>query len=63
MPHRFCQVIRLQRGQHSKSWRHSHGIHPPRYLLRNRDGIYGDWFRRRVKNMGIEEMLTAPHSP
>lgn len=35
----------------------------PRYLLRDRDKIYGDWFRRRVKNMGIEEVLTAPHSP
>ena len=35
----------------------------PRYLLRDRDGIYGDWFRGRVKNMGIEEVLTAPHSP
>ncbi len=35
----------------------------PRYLLRDRDGVYGDWFRRRVINMGIEEVLTAPHSP
>lgn len=33
----------------------------PKYLLRDRDKIYGDWFRRRVKN--IEEVLTAPHSP
>ncbi len=35
----------------------------PKYLLRDRDRIYGDWFRRRLKNMGIEEVLTAPHSP
>ena len=35
----------------------------PRSLLRNRDSIYGKWFRQRVKNMGIEEVLTAPHSP
>ena len=35
----------------------------PRYLLRDRDAIYGRWFRRRVKNMGIEEVLTAPRSP
>ena len=35
----------------------------PKYLLRDRDRIYGDWFRRRVNNMGIEEVLTAPHSP
>jgi transposase InsO family protein len=35
----------------------------PKYLLRDRDTIYGDWFRRRVKNMGIEEVFTAPQSP
>ena len=35
----------------------------PRYLLRDRDSIYGDWFRHRVKSMGIEEVLTAYHSP
>jgi len=35
----------------------------PKYLLRDRDTVYGDWFRRRVKNMGIEEVLTAPYSP
>ena len=35
----------------------------PRYLLRDRDGIYGSWFRRRIKNMGIEEVLTAYRSP
>ena len=35
----------------------------PKYLLRDRDSIYGDWFRRRVMNMGIEEVLTAYHSP
>lgn len=35
----------------------------PTYLLRDRDRIYGDWFRRRVTNMGIEEVLTTPHSP
>jgi putative transposase len=35
----------------------------PRYMLRDRDGIYGDVFRGRVKSMGIEEVLIAPHSP
>jgi len=35
----------------------------PKYLLLDRDRIYDDWFRRRVKNMRIEEVLTAPHSP
>ena len=35
----------------------------PRYLLRDRDGIYGSWFRQRVQSMGIEEVLTAYHCP
>ncbi len=35
----------------------------PRYLLRDRDNIYGGWFRQRVKNMGIEEAVTAYHTP
>jgi putative transposase len=35
----------------------------PRYLLRDRDGVYGADFRERVTSMGIEEVLTAPRSP
>jgi len=35
----------------------------PKYLLRDRDGIFGHDFRSQVKAMGIEEVLTAPRSP
>ncbi len=35
----------------------------PKYLLRDRDGIYGDWCVQRVKSMGIKEVLLAPRSP
>ena len=35
----------------------------PSYLLRDRDQVYGQQFRHRVKGMGIEEVLAAPHSP
>jgi hypothetical protein len=35
----------------------------PRFLLRDRDGIYGDYFKDRMKSMGIEEVPTAPRSP
>src|SRR5262249_48015292 len=35
----------------------------PRYLLRDRDSIYGDEFRRRVQAIGIAEVLAAPRSP
>src|SRR5580765_7350387 len=35
----------------------------PAYLLRDRDRVYSQQFRHRVKGMGIDEVLTAPHSP
>ncbi len=35
----------------------------PAYLLRDRDAIYRDVFRQRVKGMRIREVLTAPRSP
>src|ERR1700716_1379248 len=35
----------------------------PRYLLRDRDGIFGGEFRKDVKAMGIKEALSAPRSP
>jgi putative transposase len=35
----------------------------PRYLLRDRDAIYGEKVRRRIKSLGIEEVVTAPRSP
>jgi len=35
----------------------------PRFLLRDRDGIFGDDFRKQVNDMKIEEVLSAPRSP
>jgi hypothetical protein len=35
----------------------------PKYVIRDRDGIYGEQFRRRVRGLGIQEVLTAPRSP
>ena len=35
----------------------------PRFILRDRDAIYGQTFCDRVKHMGIEEVITAPRSP
>ena len=35
----------------------------PRYLLRDRDAIFGDDFRGQVRDMGIQEVLCAPRSP
>jgi len=35
----------------------------PRYLLHDRDSVYGDSFCERVRGMGMKEVLTAPRSP
>src|SRR5438445_11816193 len=35
----------------------------PKYLLRDRDAIYGDVFVRRVTGLGISEILIAPRAP
>jgi putative transposase len=35
----------------------------PRYLLRDRDAVYGDVFRKRLKSLDIGEVLTAARSP
>ena len=35
----------------------------PRYLLRDRDGIYGAVFRNRIKHLGTQEVIIARRSP
>src|SRR5205809_4029793 len=35
----------------------------PKYLLRDRDAIYGDVFARRAKGLGMSEILIAPRAP
>ena len=35
----------------------------PRYLLRDRNAIFGDEFREQVRDMGIHEVLSTPRSP
>jgi len=35
----------------------------PRYVIRDRDSVYGALVRARIKAMGIEEIVTAPRSP
>jgi putative transposase len=34
-----------------------------RYLLRDRDAIYGDDWVEMTKGLGIEEVITPPRSP
>jgi putative transposase len=35
----------------------------PRYLIRDRDGVYGNEVRGRLRALRIEAVLTAPQSP
>src|SRR5204863_8735583 len=35
----------------------------PKYLVRDRDGIYGIEFQRQLKTMSIDDIRTAPRSP
>jgi len=35
----------------------------PRYLIRDRDGAYGEVFIRSVRSMGIRDRPTSPRSP
>ena len=35
----------------------------PRFLIRDRDGVYGDAVRSRLHGMNFHEVLTAPRSP
>lgn len=37
--------------------------HPPRYLLRDRDGIYGLQFQARALSLGLDQKLIAARSP
>jgi transposase InsO family protein len=42
---------------------HRPGIRLPRYLLRDRDAIYGVAVRQTLARMGIEAVVIAPRSP
>jgi transposase InsO family protein len=35
----------------------------PQYLIRDRDGVYGEVFIRRLRSMGIRDRPTSPRSP
>ena len=36
---------------------------PPRYLIRDRDGVYGSPFEDQLRALEIEEVIIAPRSP
>lgn len=35
----------------------------PDYLLRDRDAIYGELVKKRIKSLGMKDVVTAPRSP
>jgi putative transposase len=35
----------------------------PRFLLRDRDKIFGELFSKQVRDMGVREVLSTPRSP
>ena len=35
----------------------------PRWVVRDRDAVYGDVFRRRLAGMGVGELRSSPRSP
>jgi hypothetical protein len=47
----------------SPTWRAFLWDSAPRFLLRDRDDVYGTDFRRRVHSMSIEEVIIAARSP
>jgi hypothetical protein len=50
-------------GRDSKSEKAFPDDRAPRYLLRDRDGVYGSDFGDMLTRCGIEDIVTAPRSP
>src|SRR5207245_3690454 len=70
LTHRRRQIVHLAITEHpTAAWTAQQIIDAfpddtaPRWLLRDRDAIYGDMFRRRVAGMGITEVMQSPSSP
>jgi putative transposase len=70
LEHRRREVLHFNVTEHpSAAWTSQQIIeafadqNAPRYLLRDRDSIYGNEVRLRIASLSIEEMLTAPQSP
>src|SRR6202451_4509504 len=57
------QRIRPQNGIANQTTEACGWEQAPRYLIRDRDGAYGEVFIRRLRSMGIRDRPTSPHSP
>jgi hypothetical protein len=70
LEHRRRQVLHFNVTDHPTSaWVYQQIIEAfgdravPRYLIRDRDGVYGTEVQRRLQSLQIHEVLTAPQSP
>jgi putative transposase len=70
LEHRRRQVLHFNVTEHpSAAWTSQQIVeafaeqNAPRYLLRDRDGVYGNDVRLRIASLHMEELLTAPQSP
>jgi hypothetical protein len=70
LEHRRREVLHCNVTEHpSAAWTSQQIVeafaeqNPPRYLLRDRDRIYGNEVRLRIASLQMEEVLTAPQSP
>ena len=70
LAHERCRVMHFNVTEHpTAQWTAQQVVEAcpwdkaPRYLLRDRDRIYGTGFRQRVRTMGIKEVVIAPRSP
>jgi putative transposase len=68
--HHRCRVVHFNGTEHpTAQWTGQQIIEAftwdtaPKYLLRDRDCVYGSQFQTRVQSRGIEEVLSAPRSP
>jgi transposase InsO family protein len=57
------RLIPQRHGPHSKCSKPFRSTPAPKYLLRDRDCIYGQEFRKQVEVMNINEVLSTPRSP
>ena len=70
LEHRRREVLHFNVTEHpSAAWTSQQIVeafanqNSPRYLLRDRDRIYGTEVRLRIASLQMEEVLTAPRSP
>jgi transposase InsO family protein len=70
LEHRRRQVLHFNVTEHpTASWTAQQIVEAfadrdaPRYLIRDRDAVYGKDVRQRIASLGMEEVLTAPRCP